>query len=257
MSLNYDEIKNSGLLELYVIGALEDTDRQRVEQALAESAELRSELKDIELTYERYARLNKVSAPTGLKDQILRELGEAGIPSTREADIRVSRRFNWAAVTTALLGLGMLFQYWSNNKSEARWEAERQILAERCDSAQVTMQGRLDRFELLLSEDNRIIPVNATDNYLETRLYFHTNPQEKRNFIQIQNLPPLADNQSFQLWSLKGDQAPIPLDVFDGSGDAIIPVEFIDETNAYAITIEPAGGSQTPTLERLIGVFNI
>ena len=37
----------------------------------------------------------------------------------------------------------------------------------------------------------------------------------------------------------------------------LIEVQFEENTDAYAITIEPFGGQQAPTLERLIGVIPI
>jgi anti-sigma-K factor RskA len=34
-------------------------------------------------------------------------------------------------------------------------------------------------------------------------------------------------------------------------------VDFIDKTATYAITIEPKGGSKSPTLENLIGTMGV
>jgi anti-sigma-K factor RskA len=56
---------------------------------------------------------------------------------------------------------------------------------------------------------------------------------------------------------LKATDASITLDVFDGKGNTIIKVHFIQNTNAYAITIEPDGGSQSPNLNDLIRAFSI
>ena len=144
--------------------------------------------------------------------------------------------------------------YYKDHKS---WKAEQSALIENCDTLANNLRSQIANLESLLSRDSRIIPVSPTDNYPETELYFHLNDNEQRNFIQIKNLPPLASNESFQLWSLKSDQAPIPLDVFEGEEDIYIPVSYVDATNAYAITIEARGGAESPNLEKLIGVFNI
>ena len=100
-------------------------------------------------------------------------------------------------------------------------------------------------------------PSPFAKNYPTASLLIHNNNSSKKNYLQLSALPALSDNQSFQLWSLKADQDPIPLDVFDGTGDRIIEVQHINGTETYAITIEPKGGSKIPTLENLIGTFSL
>ena len=48
----------------------------------------------------------------------------------------------------------------------------------------------------------------------------------------------------------------MPLNVF-ADKNTIIPVDFIDQTATYAITIEPKGGSQSPSLDKLIGTMGV
>ena len=70
------------------------------------------------------------------------------------------------------------------------------------------------------------------------------------------NLPDIASDQAFQLWSLKDGADPMPLDVF-ADKNKIIEVAFVDNTATYAITIEPKSGSKSPTLEKLIGTIGV
>ena len=104
---------------------------------------------------------------------------------------------------------------------------------------------------------NRILNMTPTSGYPETQLLFHINTVDRQNFIQVQNLPGIAANQAFQLWSLKPGVDPIPLTVFKQGDDFIIPVDFEEGTGTYAITIEAEGGAQVPTLERLIGTVTV
>ncbi|MBK8625039.1 MAG: anti-sigma factor [Saprospiraceae bacterium] len=66
----------------------------------------------------------------------------------------------------------------------------------------------------------------------------------------------IKSNQAFQLWSLKDGVDPMPLNVF-ADKNTIIPVDFIDQTATYAITIEPKGGSKSPSLDKLIGTMGV
>ncbi|MBP6447197.1 MAG: anti-sigma factor [Saprospiraceae bacterium] len=74
--------------------------------------------------------------------------------------------------------------------------------------------------------------------------------------MQLVNLPNITKDQVFQLWALKDGANPMPLDIFADT-NKLIPVAFIDNNTTYAITIEPKGGSQTPSLDKLIGTLSV
>ena len=59
------------------------------------------------------------------------------------------------------------------------------------------------------------------------------------------------------MWSIKANQAPAPLNIFDIPEDGLVEVQFVEGTEVYAITIEPEGGRDTPTLENLIGTVGV
>ena len=101
--------------------------------------------------------------------------------------------------------------------------------------------ARIDLLEQLTQEGVEIVHMTGTDKYPQTNLYFYHNPETQRNFIQVQELPAITASQSYQLWSLKTDLAPIPLDVFQGTDD-LIEVRYEGDSQSYAITIEPFGG---------------
>jgi anti-sigma-K factor RskA len=68
--------------------------------------------------------------------------------------------------------------------------------------------------------------------------------------LDVTGLPDLPDNQTYQLWALKGDQAR-SLDVLpDASAGQpqLVTKSTQQGENAVAITVEPAGGSAKPTL---------
>ena len=112
-------------------------------------------------------------------------------------------------------------------------------------------------YDQISSKRNTPIFFAATDNYSETKLILHYNPSDRRNYIQVSNLPTLEAGQAFQLWSLKDGVDPIPLTVFSKEDGDLIPVDFEEGTGTYAITIEKAGGVDSPTLTRLIGTAGV
>lgn len=72
--------------------------------------------------------------------------------------------------------------------------------------------------------------------------------------LQASNMRPLAANKTYELWVIPEKGAPIPAGLFrpdaTGSGSVVMPPMIPPGTaaKAFAITIEDAGGSATPTM---------
>lgn len=66
----------SGLLEAYVLGEVSKQERALVERMLAEYPEAKAELDAIEQALENIAHAHAVSPPSGLKAQIMAQLGD-------------------------------------------------------------------------------------------------------------------------------------------------------------------------------------
>lgn len=70
--------------------------------------------------------------------------------------------------------------------------------------------------------------------------------------IVLAGLPPLAPDRAYELWTIRGDGPPEPTGVFTveagGAVAARTPaIPRPDEVTAFALSIEPAGGSPSPT----------
>ena len=249
MTLN--EIRESGLLELYVLGELSENDEKEVVDALQEFPELSKDLEQISKALTMYAQANAIKAPSGLYKSIENQINDSG---SNGGSSSTSGPWLWilSVLALAFLAYGIYQNLLKNQLAE-----ENQRILVDCEEDNDELLQELEFYQEIHNKENTIYAVAATDKYPETKLYLHQNDNTNRNFLQIQNLPAITADQSYQLWSLKADQDPIPLDVFNPDQEAFIEVESVDNTNTYAITIEPRGGRQTPTLENLIGTFAI
>ncbi|HUR31691.1 MAG TPA: anti-sigma factor [Saprospiraceae bacterium] len=254
--MDIEEIRSSGLLELYAMDQLSPAEKAEVESYLLKHPELRNELHEIGKSLELFAASASVNAPSGLKERILDSI---------RTDVRTDVRTKtyspglWPAVA-ALFGLGLLllgYLFYQKDQDTKQLSREITVLRDTCDATTNQLTEQLNILRQLTLPGNKILPFAATPGFAQTDLYFHTNKDTKKNFIQVRNLPDIADNQTFQLWSIKPNQAPAPLNVFDIPVDGLIEVEYIDGTETYAITIEPEGGRETPTLENLIGTVGV
>jgi anti-sigma-K factor RskA len=251
MAMTFNDIKNSGLLELYVLGDLTTSQKSEVEAALKVYPELRAELKEIENALFQYSKFTKRSAPESILDNVLKSISDK--PNSNNLD-KPGSNLAWLLGILTVTSL-IASTYFYNKYSSS----QQTLLQERieCDQLKQAQEAKNNLLATLSDPENLIIEINPTEKFPETQLYLFTNKGQKKNLIQVQNLPDLADNQSFQLWSLKDGIDPIPMDVFEIDGSQFIEVDFEENTNAYAITIEDKGGAQSPNLDMLIGVFSL
>ncbi len=268
--MTLDEIRNSGLLEAYVIGDVSMEERYEVEQALLKFPELKLDIAEIETALEVYALAHARPLREGLKNEllagVLRAVNEdssidntAKDPKLRELKTSggTSKIKWWRAAAAILLFTNLAslsYLYNGQNKANEQLNAY-QVKLNDCDELQRKNSIRLASYQNALSPDSRDLKVAPTPKYAETDLIFFTDDKKEKNYIQVNRLPALAANQSFQLWALKEGSDPIPLTVFDRNEGQLLEVDFVASTATYAITIEKKGGSKTPDLEKLIGTF--
>jgi hypothetical protein len=101
------------------------------------------------------------------------------------------------------------------------------------------------RVELKTVSGNKI---TTQGNYM----LVYWNPATKKLLLADANLPNLTQDQQYQLWALY-DGKPIDAGVFDYK-DKSVSVGFqkdVSDAQAFAVTVEPRGGSKSPTLSNL------
>jgi anti-sigma-K factor RskA len=252
-----EEIRASGLLELYALGQLSAREHETVQRALHDLPELKKDLQEIERTLENYAQTARINAPAGVRERVLQEVGSDKTGSTRSKNNSSGTGWRIAALISGLIAIALLYLLMQRNKELSINEGRLTVVTDSCRQQSQRLLAQIETLQQLTRQENQILHMAGTEKYPETDLYFHHNSFTQRNFIQVRNLPALAANQSFQLWSIKPGVDPIPLDVFQTPMNPIIEVRHVDASQAYAITIEPLGGQSAPTLENLIGIVNV
>jgi anti-sigma-K factor RskA len=251
-----EEIKASGLLELYALGQLSVEEAKTVEGYLTAHPALQDEFLEIQNALEIYARSTAIPPSAGVRQKILDEIKGAGSPSTSAGSAAGGSMWRIIALVLTVVAIGLIALLSQKHRQMQESEVRHQAVLDSCDRENQQYFAQVERYSQLAEQGNEILHMTGTEKFPQTDIYFYHNPESKRNFIQVRSLPAITANQSYQLWSLKPDTAPIPLDVFQGT-DTLIEVRFEDASQSYAITIEPLGGQASPTLENLIGIVSV
>lgn len=259
-SKGLDDIINSGLLESYVLGSATPEEIERVELLKREHPEIVDEINKIEIGLEKMIQAQAITVPLHVENSILdATVGRDSGTATKSVDDTLATKSLMHSMSPMFLvlailgGLAAIYFYQSNLKSEREIEllnTELFAIQENCDN--ITRS-----FEFLLLPDTRKILLKGTDVNPEAEAIVWYNEDMDEVLFSGLGLPELQDELSFQLWAII-DGTPSDMGVIEWTPDQkILNVKFRGTPQAFAITIEPKGGSETPTLEQLVVIGSL
>jgi anti-sigma-K factor RskA len=261
--MNIESYIRSGFLESYALGQGTPAERAEVERMVAQYPAVAAELKAIEDSLAAYAQAHAVVAPAGLKEQILARISEEQTsPESQSSEDTTDRPgFNWGRLLTILslaAAAAMGFLFWQAKSTENTLNSEVVSLTEKlknCEENSATQAKIKQNIAFLSDPDTRRVDLKDEQGRQVTVQY---NTKRQSAVMNTAQLPALAADQDYQLWIIvKDNPNPIPLEVFRPGTDPqdLIPVTFREQAVAYAVSIEPRGGTQTgkPTTVILLG----
>ena len=254
------ELIESGTLELYVFGLLSETENREIQQTAENDLEVQEEIISIEkavinLSYSISPRLSAQNYNRIYAKLIERREGVVQMDTRRSGGI--SQYLGWAAAIVLMFGIG--FQYFKYN--EVTEEAEK-ATAERNKFEQMVagleqQKTQTERaLEIVRDKGNAIISLEGQESVPEAYAKVYINKDDNETYVDIAGLPTPPEGKVYQVWALKlSPFTPTSIGVLDTStadtNKGIYKVDNFEGAEAFGITLEPAGGSPTPTLEQL------
>jgi len=266
----------SGILELYVLGDVTPEEKLQVEEMALKHPAIKAELDEIERSMEMYAENNAVEPPEHLRSRVLNSLltnfGDDStfkdkVTETTSTVVPLPSRSNYSsfyqyafaaclalllASTVALVTLYNKLQ--RSNTQLAVLQADKQQFANRVNLMDEQLQVFRDAsFKFLKLQATPKAPAGAS-------ITIAWSPVKKKVMIDLgtMKMPKNDKEHQYQLWALVGNK-PVDLGVFDASSDstAMKQMKSIASADAFAVTLEPRGGSINPTMDEMmvIGKF--
>ncbi len=251
----------SGILELYVLGQTSEEESKEVEQMMAQYPEIKEEVIAIEEALEKTAFLSAVNPDPATKAKLFDQLEE--VPSSQND--KPSRRLINPLLTIAAILLApvlafAIFLLLKNNELKEELANKDKALANMevsCDSIK-TQNGRLNNYITQIRQEGTIpIALKGTEALPEAVAVVYWNDKLQKSFFDPSQLPPASSNQDYQLWAIVDGQ-PVDMGVLilDAPEKDLIEIPFIPNPSAFAITLEPKGGSEVPTLDQMVLIGN-
>ena len=216
---------SSGILELYANGLLNSQEQAEVEVLLAQHSELRTELKEIELSLEQYAMANAIAPRAVLKNKILTTITTDAVVYR----INPMLRYAMAASIALVLLMGGIIVSLMNQIGEK--------------------ESQIAQFEAIRNPKAVKITLAGVQNHPEADAVVYWDTDNKDVVIDCVDLPKADDTHQYQLWALV-DGKPVDAGTFEDEA-AMQQLKKVNKAQAFAVTLEPKGGSQNPTLEQM------
>ena len=278
-----NEYIESGILELYVLGQLNDQEELEVQEMAARYPAIKQEIEAIENAMERYAVARAVQPTIGLDQRILTSMQIAQptadvpaipenpggkvvpMPINYESKIRTLRVALVACIAFLLVSVIALFS------------ARTQLGHARNEIASLSQQReQYSRTVNYMRQDNadlkKIVDMTDDPNWKTIQLAGTTmDPEAKMvvywhssgNHVMVDNskmhLPSNDKNHQYQLWALVNGK-PVDLGVFDIDTEhpgILKAMKDIASAQTFAVTLEQRGGSPSPTMEQMIVAGNV
>ncbi|SDQ65252.1 anti-sigma factor [Flagellimonas zhangzhouensis] len=250
----------SGILELYVAGTLSPEENLEVQHYALQYPEIQQEIEAIE---KAILALTKTASPKMPKNSFAKIKAEIEdvIPFTPEATKRKdtsswSTYLGWAA--SILLAVGLFWMYSENSKLKSEIELtnqENQGLQNILSDTQEEISIKENLLQQLRDKNVTVIALGGQAVSPTSYAKAYWNKEESKVIIDAQGLPEPPDGFTYQVWSLKLDPlTPTSIGLladFAAMDSKLFTLDNANESEAFGITLEPEGGSESPTLEQL------
>jgi anti-sigma-K factor RskA len=227
----FDDLK-----EAYALDALSEDERREVEEYLGTHPELRAEVDELRSVANllAFAPQEYEPSPKLRRDLLNKISGSPGVtsaagPAPRQAGLW--RLFGSgglaAAAALALVTIGMFV--WNASLQEENQTLQGQLQGQRTYALEGTGTAQGVRGEVVRLGDERAMLV-------------------------AEDLPAPPEGETYETWILRED-VPEPAGLFEpnDAGVAAAPIEgSIEGADAVAVTLEPSGGSSSPTSDPLM-----
>jgi anti-sigma-K factor RskA len=261
--VNIQEYISSGIVETYVLGLASRDEQLEFEQLAAIHPELQQAREVFEMSLEQHAMDSGVKPPAEVKVRFLEAIGTTtrNNPSLNQTKIITMqnenvpvRRAGWygpVAAAAVILAIGLGWYAWHINEQNKELQAANSVLKVKADSSENVLNQIAGEYEAAKKHNVTVVNMVGTKIAPKSSANVFWDSTSQSVYMVVKNMPKLPNDKQYQLWALINGK-PKDLGVFDVSDEKfIIKMNNTQKADAFAITIEQKGGSQSPTLEKM------
>lgn len=248
----------SGILELYVYGLLSESENEEVNKMAKEHEEINAEIIAIEKSI---VNISTSFSPFLSAENFAKVKEKLQLKHSKVIELKPKNNnlqyLGWAA--SAVLFIGMGYQYVNQTKFKndiVNLQNEKSKLQEVVVSSENKTKQTLEDLNIVRDTKNTVIALAGQTVSPKSFAKIYWNKETQVVYVDASGLPEPPKGMVYQVWSLKLKPTLTPtsiglLDNFTDKSTRIFTVSNTSDAEGFGITLEPAGGSKTPTMEQL------
>ena len=267
-------IISSGDLELYVLGMLSDEEVKQVEQLIVLFPQVREEVDRIAATIGALADESAIRPSPSAREELFKKFSELSLEESGQSQsasasktiannrsgrvISIGKKpplfLNIAAILLVVLAASFLIYLVGDNKKKNQTiiALERSLQNRNRDLIQKQQQSNTysELISLLLDENFRQIKLENLPGKPKATvdIFWHRTTNEL--LLVDLSLPAVPPGKQYQLWAIVDGQ-PVNAGMVEEKKLVAQKMHAFEKADAFAITLEKAGGSKTPTLQEM------
>ncbi len=258
--MNVQELIESGNLELYVAGSLSIEESREVEEAIEKHPEIKQQVEMIEAGVITLAEAVSPPLSALIWSQIVDNIRKVrSISDRKDSSTNWGAITGWAAAVLALAGIFWMLKEKNDLQDRVQYTTtQNTVLEEKVEKTETELADANEVLDVIRSKEynSYTLPGNqAVAPQAFAKVYF--NKKDKIAYIDAKGLPEAPRGKVYQVWSLTMQPlTPTSVGLLDATAETKnrlfrVDMSQVASTEAFGITLEPEGGSETPTMDQL------
>lgn len=254
------EYISSGILELYTMGALSSKEMKEVEEMCESHSEVALELKQVQDSLNNFAKAHQRNPRPEVRADLMNRIAETG-GKAKVVQMRSPHELTYKYLIAACIAsliistFASVFFYQKWSEAEDRYVAmvnEKNVMAQNLNVVKYNYDKMNHDMSVMRDPAISIITLRSTDSTKYYMAHVMWNKYTRQTFIDVVDLPAPGDDKQYQLWALMAGQ-PVDAGVFDMSDEGgMQKLKAVADAEMWAVTLEPKGGSNSPTMDQMV-----
>ncbi len=268
--MNIQEYISSGILESYAAGHLTENENTEVENLIRKFPEIRIEYEKIQEALYLSASANLKTPSDKVRVSVLNKIRTAERQINKSEKLHIvdhpeifqktdSGKYRYlmaAVIVFFLFSLAANF-FLLNKLNDAKKEIavlsdQKKIMVQENEAVNRKLSTASKDMEIMKDRSYKMIDLKGLEISPNSNVIAFWNPLTKKVYAGVMNLPVPPPGKQYQLWALSNGK-PIDAGVMDvdPSDKSLHEMKSMEDAQAFAITLEPKGGSVNPTMDQM------
>ncbi len=256
--MDSQEYIESGILELYIYGLLNEFENLEVAQMAKKYKEIDNEIIAIEKSI---VNLSSSFSPFLSVENFTKIKSKLSIKHSKVIELKSKTNplhyLGWAAAVVLMLVIGYQYNNQVTFKNEiVNLEKEKIKLNQAVVVTKNSNKQTKNALAIIRDTKNTVITLGGQAAAPTSFAKIYWNKETQVVYVDASGLPEPPKGMVYQVWSLKLKPSLTPTSIgllngFSSDDNKVFALSNTVNTEAFGITLEPTGGSKSPTMEQL------